>query len=251
MFDGDQGSVKSLPCLDSAEKRFAAQVGFRVLAVGFEELRPITHHSLELLLGPLAYVDHKRRRYSAREHEMRHSMRPKSLLTGICIVLRKTRDVRRFANYLASVNVVRMRIFPVMSEDYARAVETNLARHLDARLFGQPDVTVGQFEVISQRELHLPRGGLGLASANLTRASRAHFSASHVQHADAITKRDKLQKSSAASQLDVIGVSANRKRIESHFIAHWILQREVTGRVALASSNIIRRTNHPQSHRVS
>src|SRR6266498_1294985 len=176
----DQRAVESLTRLNPSQERFRAEVSLRLFACGVVKLRAVTAYSAMLLLGEIARVHNKGRSSSAWEHEVGDRLRAKSLLARFYVVFGESGDVDSLSHYLARVNVIRMWIFPVMSEDNSRSIETNLTHHLDSRLFTQPDMTIRKFKIVANHELQFSRGGLRLKSSNLSRTARTHFSAGHV-----------------------------------------------------------------------
>jgi hypothetical protein len=173
-----------------------------------------------LLLCEVGDVNYESWHGGAWEHEVRDSMRAKSLLACVGVILGEPRDVRAFADDLTGVNVIWVRVFPVVSEDDSRTVKPDLAHHLHARLFVQPYVPVGKFEVVTNRELQLASAGLGFAAANFSRATSANLPTGHIQHTHSVPQRNQLQQCSPASKLDIIRVRTYRQRIKPHFIAH-------------------------------
>jgi hypothetical protein len=147
----------------------------------------------------------------------------KSLKTRLGIILGEPGNVSAFAHDLACVNVIGMRIFPVVSEDNARTIQPDLASHLHARFLIEPDVPIGQLEVVADCKTQLIRGRRRLTRSNLSRATRAHFAASHIKHSHSVAQRDKLRESASTPKLDIIGVRSYGQRIKTNFICHTSL----------------------------
>src|SRR5215467_14518896 len=130
--------------------------------------------------------------------------------------------MRCLSSDLAGVSVIGMRIFPVMGKDGPRPVHANLADHPGAGLFSQPYVAVREFQVVTNGEPHLFGGRRCFGCSDLSRASCAHLSPGHVEDSDSIPFRYQLYYRAATTELGVIRMGANGKRIKLDVISHVI-----------------------------
>src|SRR5260370_8535113 len=99
-----------------------------------------------------------------------------SALALVRVILDQTRQMRRLSGDLAGVNVVWMRVFPIVSKNSAGLVHANLAYHSDAGFFSQPYMAVGQLEVIANGEAHFLGGSRRFARACLPPPPGPHSS---------------------------------------------------------------------------
>src|SRR5215469_10836899 len=151
---------------------------------------------------------------------MGYGLRPEPALAWFGIIFDEAGQVRSLSSDLACVNMVGMRVFPVVREDGARAVLPNLTDHPDAGLFSQPYVAVRKVQVIANCELQLFSGGGRFGCADLRRAASAHLAAGHVENADSIPSGYQLYYCAAATQLGVIRMGSYGERIKLEVISH-------------------------------
>src|SRR5687767_4905018 len=181
-----------LPGQEHAKEGRRTDFGLGFFAIRIVKLGSITVHSRLFLIRELADVDDETGTDCARKHEVSDGVwtkAPRSGLTvpGLSIVFCQSCHMRRLPYDLAGVNMIGVRILPVMREDHPRPVLPEFADHGHARFFIEPDMAVLQLQIVAHSEPQCAGRGLRFARSYLRGAARPEFTARHIQDTNPVS----------------------------------------------------------------
>src|SRR5262245_20312791 len=116
--------------------------------------------------------------------------------------------------------MVRMRIFPVLSQHQARSQSTQGSDEAHSRVFCEPNVRVAKVEVLAHLNTENVCRRFSLASPLLGSTASSRFTTGQVENARTIALPGKLQQSPASRQFDIVGMRCDGKNVEPVLFRH-------------------------------